>query len=408
MRFLSMCCGVKSILVVSVFMVLPLAGFADETDEIYALIEQDRLSDALKQTETLLRDAPEDPALLFAQAVIAEKNGSNREAIEIYKGLTLSNPELLEPFNNLAIHYARTGDYKAAITTLEQAMQSNPSIATAYRNLTAIYAQLASVAYRKALNSDTPLEPLELASLEKLDSLTSGSSQKPPILVASVQNYITESLGQNPSSEDDQPINEPADQTKEISAADSVESKPESETKSETKSEPERESAQQKVQAVVVESAPTAVEAPDPEEVEKAAKPIPEPAVIAAVTPTAEAKQVAEDIAAQKQALINHIKSWAEAWSDRDVDRYLSHYSERFKPRDNLTLEEWKKQRYGRLRWREFIIVKPSKYNISIEGSSATVDFSQYYKSERFEDTIQKTLKFVKEGDRWLITKELI
>ncbi len=406
MRFLSMCCGVKSVLVISVFMVLPLVGFADETDEIYALIEQDRLSDAMRQTETLLRDAPEDPALLFARAVIAEKNGSNREAVEIYKGLTLSHPEMLEPFNNLAIHYARTGDYKAAITTLEQAMQSNPSIATAYRNLTAIYAQLASVAYRKALNSDTPLEPLELASLEKLDSSTSGSSQNPPILVASVQNYITESLGQNSSSEDDQPTNEAADRTKKTSAADSVESKPESETKSGP--EPEPESALQQVQAVVVESAPTTVKAPDPEKVEKAAEAIPEPAVIAAVTPTVEAKQVAEDIAAQKQALINHIKSWAEAWSDRDVDRYLSHYSERFKPRDNLTLEEWKKQRYGRLRWREFIIVKPSKYSISIEGKSATVDFSQYYKSERFEDTIRKTLEFNKEGNRWLITKELI
>ncbi len=404
MRFLSMHHAVKSILVVSVFIVLPLAGFADETDEIYALIEQDRLSDAMRQTETLLRDAPEDPALLFAQAVIAEKKGSNQEAIEIYKGLTLSHPELLEPFNNLAIHYARTGDYKAAITTLEQAMQSHPSIATAYRNLTAIYAQLASVAYIKALNSDTPLEPLELASLEKLDPLITGSSPNPPILVASVQNYISESLGQNSPSEDDQPIKEPADKTKEISAADSVESKPDSETRS----EPEPESAQQKVQAVVVESAPTAVEIPDPEKVKKIAEPIPEPIVIAAVTPTAEAKQAAEDIAAQKQALINHIKSWAEAWSDRDVDRYLSHYSERFKPRDNLTLEEWKKQRHGRLRWREFIIVKPSKYNISIEGRSATVDFSQYYKSERFEDTIQKTLKFEKEGDRWLITKELI
>ena len=66
--------------------------------------------------------------------------------------------------------------------------------------------------------------------------------------------------------------------------------------------------------------------------------PAPEPIIVAAVTPAAEAKQAVEDATEPKQVLIDQIKSWASAWSDRDVDRYLAHYSEDFKPRDNMSL----------------------------------------------------------------------
>ena len=366
---------------------------ADQTEKIYALIDQDKLSDAMQQTKSLLKETPDDPSLLFAQAIIAEKSGSTEEAIRIYQGLTLSHPELLEPFNNLAIHYARAGDYKSAISTLELAMQVHPSVATAYRNLTAIYEQLASAAYRKALDSNAPIQPLELAALDKIDPNTPGATTDQPRLVASVENYLNESL------DPDQDTNKvvvpgPVVEPSAASIAGSIQSV-------ETK-QPEN----PEVVAEVIETR-GAETAESPTKIEDES-PAPEPVIVAAVTPAAEAKQAAEDATAQQQALIDRVKSWADAWSDRDVDRYLAHYSGDFEPRDNLSLEDWKKQRYGRLRWREFIIVNPSKYSVSITGDSATVNFTQYYKSERFEDTIRKTLKFQKEKGEWLITKELI
>ncbi|MGI9317670.1 MAG: L,D-transpeptidase Cds6 family protein [bacterium] len=386
---------VRLALLASALLMLSVTGNADDTEEIYALIEQNQLSDAMRQTKTLLDKAPGDPTLLFAQAVIAEKNGNPEDAVRIYQGLTLSHPELLEPFNNLAIHYARAGDYKAAISTLELAMQSHPAVATAYQNLTAIYAQLASAAYRKALDSDTPLEPLELASLEKIDPNALGAVRDQPRLVASVENYLNESLENTQNEGDNQSLPLAIENvTPEVE----VVAPP-------AKTEPET----QPSEIVVTEVETAVIEPAEPEKaIETAKEPKPEPAVIAAVTPTAEAKQAAEQYAAQKQALIDQVKSWASAWSDRDVDRYLAHYSGNFVPRDNLALDEWKKQRYGRLRWREFIIVKPSKYNISVDGNTASVEFDQYYKSERFEDTIRKTLRFRKETSGWLITRELI
>ena len=384
---------VKSRVLMCALLFVTLSVSADPTEKIYALIEQDKLSDAMQETKSLLEESPDDPSLLFAQAIIAEKNGSTEEAIRIYQGLTLSHPELLEPFNNLAIHYARAGDYKSAISTLELAMQVHPSVATAYRNLTAIYEQLASAAYRKALDSNAPIEPLELAALDKIDPATPGTASDQPRLVASVENYLNESL--DPDQNDNKVVvpNPVADDPAE-SLAEPVQSEDVNEQK-----EP-------KVVAEVVKTPVT--ETTDSSANIEDEAPAPEPIIVAAVTPAAEAKQAVEDATEQKQELIDRIKSWANAWSDRDVDRYLAHYSEDFKPRDNLTLEDWKKQRYGRLRWREFIIVEPSEYSISVEGDTATVNFTQYYKSERFEDTIRKTLNFQKEKGKWLITKELI
>ena len=382
----------KSRVLICALLFVTLSVNADPTEKIYALIEQDKLSDAMQQTKSLLEESPGDPSLLFAQAIIAEKNGSTEEAIRIYQGLTLSNPELLEPFNNLAIHYARAGDYKSAISTLELAMQVHPSVATAYRNLTAIYEQLASAAYRKALDSNAPIEPLELAALDKIDPATPGTATDQPRLVASVENYLSESLDPNQDAKVVVPnpvADDPAESI--VEPVQSVDEK-----------------AQKELEVVA-----EVVKTPVPETTESSTKieeetPAPEPIIVAAVTPAAEAKQAVEEATEQKQGLIDQIKSWASAWSDRDVDRYLAHYSEDFKPRDNMTLGDWKKQRYGRLRWREFIIVEPSEYNISIEGDTATVNFTQYYKSERFEDTIRKTLNFQKEKGKWLIIEELI
>lgn len=379
------------------------------TAEIFSLIANGKLKDAQAQTSELLKTSPDDPELIFAQALIAERSGQEDQAAKIYQSLTLSHPGLLAPYNNLAIHHVRSGDYQAAVDTLERAMQSQPAVAVAYRNLTAIYAQLASAAYRKALNSSEPLAPLNLASMGEIDPGRSNDRGVQPTLVASVENFVNESL-QNNESTAPETTAKPAQKTVvEINTAQQAEREA-AVTDSSPGAASEQDEASEETAGLQTEqsskSNQTASTQPAP--TVREIEPGPEPVVIASVTPAAEARQAVENNAAQKQALIDHIKSWANAWSDRDVDRYLSHYSENFLPRNNLSLAEWKKQRHGRLRWREFIIVKPSKYSISIEGNSATVNFNQYYKSERFEDTIRKTMKLDNENGRWLITRELI
>jgi tetratricopeptide (TPR) repeat protein len=140
----------------------------DEYPELRALLEQGRLDAARNQVTTLLARRPDDPMLRFTRAVIAEQEGNKRMAMDIYASLNRTHPALLEPYNNLAILYADAGDYKSAVTTLENALKSNAAVATTYGNLTAIYTRLASAAYGKALDAPTPLAPLELASLTQL------------------------------------------------------------------------------------------------------------------------------------------------------------------------------------------------------------------------------------------------
>ena len=383
-----------------------------DLQELFELIADGQLDKAAQLNRELVDKQPDNPELLFAEALIADKKGSSKKAIKLYTQLNASHPEMLEAFNNLAIHQANTGNYKAAIDTLERALHANPSVATAYGNLTAIYARLASAAYRKALNSKVKPKPLELASINKVKSIEFNIFAEQPALVASVENFINDSLKQQPET-----VTEPAPEI--IVATVSKPIAPPSTAI--TEPAPAAIQAVQITEPVAVKPAITVAVVKKPsvaKATEKPKLPKPEiatdsqsPEVVTAVVsakPTAAAKQAVEDSAAQKQALINQIKSWAVAWSDRDVDRYLSHYSNQFKPRNGLSLADWRQQRHGRLRWREFIIVKPSRYRIELNDDLATVNFQQYYKSDRFEDTIRKTLKLKKQRGKWLITEELI
>ena len=439
----------------------PVLSVAQSTKDIYHLIDKGELESAMKQTSSLLKTSPDDPELLFARALITDKSGRKDQAVKLYRQLLKRHPGMLEAYNNLAIHHAANGDYKEAIDTLELALEADPAVATAYRNLTAIYAQLASAAYRKALDSSVPLEPLRLASIDQVRV----SDDPRPTLVASAESFINRTLGSAAISDAiaDDGVQSPtvagaeSDGTGEVTVAinsdtasisgsataaaietsetidarsgsavaaptDTAEAGDETTLLAEAKSPaPQLKSVEvasvddsvTRQAALDIDSVDTPANDPSKQTARKNStpekKPAPaKPVVVASVKPSAEARQLVEQSASEKQALIDHIKSWASAWSDRDVDRYLSHYASDFTPRNNMTLDEWKKQRYGRLRWREFIIVKPSRYNIDLDGDRATVNFNQYYKSERFEDTIRKTLKLRKRDGRWLIVRELI
>ncbi|MBX2868499.1 MAG: hypothetical protein KTR18_07465 [Acidiferrobacterales bacterium] len=391
---------------------------AQSVESIFELISNSDLKKAQKALNSAKKNtnnSDRNGELLFASALIADKSGETKKAIGLYLALIDSHPAMLGPYNNLAIHYANEGDYKSAVATLEKALSANQAVATAYGNLQSIYARMASLAYRKALNSNAPTPPMQLATIENSDSI--GAFSRRPALVASAESFIEQTLnaGENAQAADNTPPQNNQSDTDVVAtsspqndknnivvAANSVVQK----TQSDSVTEPLIESTTE------VQQSATAGKEDDTND-EPAVTVVEKPVEVAKVNtaPTKlsdEAKQLAEKNAAEKQALINHVKSWASAWSDRDVDRYLSHYSAGFTPRNNLSIEEWKKQRYGRLRWREFIIVKPSRYRIELNDNVATVNFNQYYKSERFEDTIRKTLKLKKENGQWRITHELI
>jgi tetratricopeptide (TPR) repeat protein len=125
-----------------------------DRDEIARLISDKRYQEALNQINAQLNTQPKDIDTLFLQAVTLSKLDRNKEAIAIYKKLIDAYPNLPEPRNNLAVLLARQGELQSAEQTLQSALNTDPTYATAHNNLSDLYKAQASIAYNKALNPD--------------------------------------------------------------------------------------------------------------------------------------------------------------------------------------------------------------------------------------------------------------
>ncbi len=324
--------------------------------ELHALVEKGQLDAASERLTRLLAQSPDDPDLLFTRAVIAERSGEGERAVAIYASLIRNHPGRLAPYNNLAIHHARKGDYQAAVAVLEKAMEADPAVATAYANLSAIYAQLASAAYRKALNSSTPLAPLELTALDRLEPAHGVRTRGTPTAVASVENTINRP-----------PRNDTADQEIVLAAADDAIGRTGADPAQVTATTATTEATPEPAQgAVVLAAAPGVIENAD-----------------------------------EKQALVNQVRDWIEAWAEQDVERYVSHYSTNFVPGDDLSLEEWKQQPYGRPPSRQLVESKPADFGVEMDGDTARVSFPWRLQSGG-------SLVLRKEDGGWRIVRERI
>ena len=144
----------QRILFASILLTLSSSAWPSKLDQIKQLIATDANQQALEQIDAQLAEQPKDPEALFLRAIILGKLQRQQEAIELYNELVSSYPTLPEPHNNLAVLYAQQGEFQASEQELESALNTDPSYATAHRNLSDIYKTLASIAYNKALNLD--------------------------------------------------------------------------------------------------------------------------------------------------------------------------------------------------------------------------------------------------------------
>jgi tetratricopeptide (TPR) repeat protein len=76
-----------------------------------------------------------DVQLMFQNARALAANGQTQEAMTIYIDLTERFPELIQPWNNLAVLYAQQGELLKAEQALENALLGNPNNAQAKFNL---------------------------------------------------------------------------------------------------------------------------------------------------------------------------------------------------------------------------------------------------------------------------------
>jgi tetratricopeptide (TPR) repeat protein len=146
---------------------------------------------------------------------------------------------------------------------------------------------------------------------------------------------------------------------------------------------------------------PTAVAKAEPSKPAEPAKP-----QVAVVEPKPEpAKPTA---AADPQAdILKAVNAWAQAWSKKDADAYLSFYAKNFDPPGKESRADWEKTRRQRVTAPKAISVTLSSPKVTMNGADrATVTFRQNYKSDVLKSNSNKTLVMVKSDGGWKILEE--
>ena len=101
------------------------------------------------------------------------------------------------------------------------------------------------------------------------------------------------------------------------------------------------------------------------------------------------------------------IDLWASAWSDQNVEQYLSAYAADFDVPGRQSRRQWEGLRRSRL-------TRPSRIEVSLSydlfellpDSQVQVDFTQIYDSNLFSDKTRKRLLLKKEDEQWKIASE--
>ena len=369
----------------TLFLAATLSGslaYADDYADVNRLVRASQYPEALAKADQYLAGKPRDPQMRFLKGVIQTETGKTGDAIATFTKITEDYPELPEPYNNLAVLYAGQSQFDKARAALEMAIRTNPSYATAHENLGDIYARLASQAYSKALQLDsanTAVQP-KLALIRTLFSTDIKAPQKPAA-----------------------PAPAPAPAAKAAPVTPPPPAAPATVIAKVTPAAPPPAAPA----APTVKAAPVAP--PPPAPIAKAApvappRPVEAAAPAAKPVPTAAAAPVAN--AGAEKEVEAAVRGWAEAWSGKNMNAYLSSYGQNFDPPGKQTRKAWEEDRRARIVGKSRIQVKLSNLAVAVQGNKATAKFKQDYSADTLNVSSRKTLDMAKVGDHWVIVRE--
>jgi hypothetical protein len=99
------------------------------------------------------------------------------------------------------------------------------------------------------------------------------------------------------------------------------------------------------------------------------------------------------------------VYAWAEAWQNRDIQRYMSFYSPQFRSK-GLDFSGWLQKKTEFFQSAGRIHVEISDLWVFIESKHATARFIQRYQDPNLSDVGEKTLVLLYSKDRWKIISE--
>ena len=197
--------GIATLILSWGIVVTATASTNDPYTAIIADQENGRYQQALSQISTLLADNANDAQALLLKGNVSKLMGNTAEAASIFKQLINQYPTMPEAYNNLAVLYADKGQTALAIETLQQVFSTSDSYATAYKNLRELYNQMASSAYREALDLDkkTKQKTGQYALLNKtlFTKAVTANSSSADVTTAQLSQLVdmTEALTQAPT-----------------------------------------------------------------------------------------------------------------------------------------------------------------------------------------------------------------
>jgi tetratricopeptide (TPR) repeat protein len=129
-------------------------GLTPELADAARLISEGQYVSALARIDAVLATDAKNPQARFLKGVVHADRAETDAAIATFEALNQDYPELPEPYNNLAVIWARQGEYDKARNALELALLTRPDYAIAHENLGDIYARLAGAEYDRAIALD--------------------------------------------------------------------------------------------------------------------------------------------------------------------------------------------------------------------------------------------------------------
>ena len=129
-------------------------AYAATLHEAKDLLDKKQYAAASSKLDRLIAQRPREPQARFMKGLALADEGRTDDAMAVFQALLSEYPELPEPRNNVAVLYAKKGEYAKARDELERAVQAAPDYAVAHENLGDVYARLAEVEYEKTLALD--------------------------------------------------------------------------------------------------------------------------------------------------------------------------------------------------------------------------------------------------------------
>lgn len=330
------------------------------------------------------------PQVISSVLVAPDVDVNSRAAVDLDKGLRLwqeadfngaeaefkrvinVQPDDPRAYNNLAAFYAAQGNYNQARDYLEQALATDEKYATIYHNLGSVYAEMARGSYGRALQLDQKKALLALPVFS-----SQGVSSLSPVS-AEIETQQAPAAKKGPLAVEPSKPESGLAKAEIVSSASSAISEPVVQLRAvERQGEVEAGSPEENIdiatdeQRVVNETSQPVVATVEPEKGD------------------------------------SFLRRWAEAWSNQEVEKYLTFYADQFIPPGGRTRQGWQTQRRDRLTKPTNITVTLEDFKLSPQADgSLTVEVIQNYKSDLLADRTQKIFNLQSTESGWKILRE--